>query len=166
MVSWNFIKTIAYGFGLMFLAAGLMYGFTLIQKNSSADKTEADYASRLTTAVDTMRTISIDETALMQKWSAGTIDAGTAVAQFADMKAQRQKLDDDFFSRAAPQKFTEAHITLKDSNTIWMEADDLYREGIFQGRDDFISAADAKVVTAKGRFDDAIAQLKILGFDF
>ncbi len=81
MISRNFIKTIAYGFALMFLTAGLMYGFTLTQRNSAADKTEADYISKLTTAVDTMKTTSIDETMVVQKWRAGVIDADTAVAQ-------------------------------------------------------------------------------------
>ena len=164
MVSRNFIKLIVYGFVLMFLTAGLLYGFALTQKNSASDKTEADYIGKLTTAVDTMRTTSVDETTLMQKWNSGVIDAGTAVAQFADLKSQRQALGDDFFSRAAPQKFTEVHISLKDANTVWMEADDLYREGIFQRRDDFISAADAKVVTAKGKFDDTLAQIEKLGY--
>lgn len=164
MISRNFIKIIVYGFVLMFLAAGLMYGFALTQKNSSANKTEANYIDKLSTVVDTMKTTSVDETTLMQKWNAGTVDAGTAVAQFADLKSQRQTLDDDFFSRTAPQKFTEVHISLKDANTVWMEADDLYREGIFQRRNDFISAADAKVVTAKGKLDSALAQIEKLGY--
>lgn len=163
MVSRNFIKIIVYGFVLMFLSAGLMYGFAQITKDKSAQN-EADYITRLTQYVDNMKKIEVDELAMMQTWKAEKIDAGTAVSQFADFKSKRQTLDDDFFSKAAPVKFTQIHFNLKDANTLWMQADDLYREGIFQRRNDFITDADAIVVTAKVKFNDAIAQLEKLGY--
>ena len=164
MVSRNFIKSIVYGFALMFLAAGVLYGFATIQKNAAEEKAEVTYAGKLATTVDSMRKIEIDEQNLIQRWRAEKVAAGTAIAEFANAKIRRQELDDDFFSRAPPGKFAQIHSQLKDVNAVYMEADDLYREGIFQRRDDFISAADTKVVIAKEKMNSTITQLERLGY--
>lgn len=164
MVSKNFIKSIAYGFALMLLTAGLLYGFNYMLGNTAAQKDEQVYVGKLATYVDSMRKISIDEQNLVQRWNAETVSSAAAVAGFADAKVKRQQLEVDFFSRTAPKKFAQTHQQLRDANTIWMEADDLYREGAFQNRNDYILNGDAKVTTAKEKFDSALAQLEKLGY--
>jgi len=164
MVSRNFIKSIVYGFVLLFLTASLLYGFAVVQKSTAAQKAEIVYADKLITSVDEMKKIEIDEQNLIQRWRAEKVVAGTAVAGFADAKAKRQKLESDFFSREAPDRFAQVHAQFRNANAIYIEADDLYREGVVQSRDDFISNADAKVVTAKEKMNSALAQLEQLGY--
>jgi len=156
------LKSILYGFGLMLMAAGMMYGITLASGPGKSQE-DSTYVSKLNIITNDMEKISVDEANTVQQWRAETVDAGTAVADFADYKARRQNFNAVFFTRAAPAKFTEIHFALKDSNDISIEADDLYREGIFQRRDDFITGADAKTATAKQKFDAAIIQLNALG---
>jgi len=164
MVSRNFIKSIVYGFAMMFIAAGLLYGFTLLQKNMATSDSESSYIGTLTNIVDEMKKISIDEQNLIQRWHAETVDVGTALSGFADAKAKRQSMDDDFFSRSPPEKFSQIHVQLGDANKVYMEADDLYREGVFQDRDDYIADADARVVIAKEKMNFALSQLAALGY--
>ncbi|MFH0869269.1 MAG: hypothetical protein V1839_03515 [archaeon] len=157
------LKSIIYGFILMLIAAGILYGFSLATRGISGGNSDSAYTETLKTNIGNMRQIQTDEANLIQRWRAGTVDAGTAVGSFADHKARRQQLNTNFFSRAAPKEFTEVHFTLKDSNDIYIEADDLYRDGVFKSNDGLISSADAKAATAKQMFDDAIAQMNTLG---
>jgi len=164
MVSKNFTKSIVYGFAIMFLTAGLLYGFNYMLGNTAAQKDEQVYVGKLATYVNEMRKISIDEQNLVQRWNAEKVISSTAVAGFADAKVNRQQLEVDFFSRTAPKRFAQIHQQLRDANTLWMEADDMYREGTFQNKGDYILNGDAKVVTAKEKFDSALAQLEKLGY--
>ena len=142
----------------------MLYGFTVVLKNKSVQNEEQIYAGKLINVVGTMKTIGIDETTTLQKWHAGKIEDGAASVQFANFKSQRQTLDDDFFSRAAPKRFAQVHQTFGDANTLYMQADDLYRDGTFRRNADLISNGDAKAAAAKNKFDSALSQLEKLGY--